>query len=72
MHSIIQIGHDFLDGLEYQLQFQDLQMLETVEQESTCFLHLAEDCLAVENQENVNRGSRIRTWDSAHANAMYY
>jgi len=37
---------DFLDGLEYQLQFKDERMLDMVEREGAGFWQLAQNCLS--------------------------
>jgi hypothetical protein len=72
MRSIIGDTREFLNGLEYQIQFRDTRMLEVIEREGARFLRLVDDCLAIEKRENINRGERTRTWDAARANAMYY
>ena len=63
---------DFCDGLEYQLQFEDRRMLETLEREGTSFLRLAEACLSRERRSNTTRGTSPTTWDPATSSAMFY
>ncbi|KAF8629963.1 hypothetical protein AX17_005529 [Amanita inopinata Kibby_2008] len=57
MRRHISTIRDFCDGLEYQLQFNDYRMLETLEKEGGSFLRFARDCLEKERQE--------RNWQSA-------
>ena len=63
---------DFLDGLEYQLQFEDERMLETVEREGAGFWRLAQNCLSRERRMNTSRGSSPVTWERETSNAMFY
>ena len=63
---------DFCDGLKYQLQFEDWQMLETLEQEGAPFLRLAKACLGRERRSNTTRGTSPTTWDPATSSAMFY
>jgi hypothetical protein len=63
---------DFLDGLEYQLQFEDERMLETVEREGAGFWRLAQSCLSRERRMNTSRGSSPVTWERETSNAMFY
>jgi hypothetical protein len=64
--------HDFLDGLEYQLQFEDERMLETVEREGAGFWRLAQTCLSRERRMNTSRGSSPVMWDRETSNTMFY
>jgi hypothetical protein len=64
--------HDFLDGLEYLLQFEDERMLETVEREGAGFWQLAQTCLSRERRMNTSRGSSPVMWDRETLNAMFY
>ncbi|KAJ7470809.1 hypothetical protein FB451DRAFT_1252296 [Mycena latifolia] len=41
---------DFCDGLEYQLQFNDLRMLERLERDAAPFLALRDECLREEGR----------------------
>lgn len=63
---------DFCDGLEYQLQFGDRRMLETLEREGASFLWLAKSCLSQERQLNTTRGPSPTTWDPTTSRAMFY
>ena len=63
---------DFCDGLEYQLQFEDRRMLETLEREGASFLRLAKACLSRERRSNTTRGTSPTTWDPATSSAMFY
>jgi hypothetical protein len=40
--------HDFCDGLEYQIQFNDYRMLTILECNGSSFLRLADSCLSRE------------------------
>jgi hypothetical protein len=68
----ISMIRDFCNGLEYQLQFGDQRMLETLEREGASFLRLARNCLSRERRSNTTRGASPSTWDRATANAMFY
>ncbi|KAK7456465.1 hypothetical protein VKT23_010714 [Stygiomarasmius scandens] len=72
MRAHIQTMREFCDGLEYQIQFRDVRMLDILERTAARFLRLANDCLAAERRDNTNRGPRIGTWDQARANTMFY
>ncbi|KAI6156660.1 hypothetical protein BKA82DRAFT_4325516 [Pisolithus tinctorius] len=63
--SIIMNFHDFCDGLEYQIQFNDRRMLHTVKCEGASFIQL---------MENLNSSLRQSptTWEKGTANAMFY
>ena len=71
-HEHISIIRDFCDGLEYQLQFEDHRMLETLERDSASFLWLAQSCLSRERHMNSSRGSSPTTWERETARAMFY
>ncbi|KAI6042139.1 hypothetical protein EDC04DRAFT_2564610 [Pisolithus marmoratus] len=62
----------FKDGLEYQIQFGDHQMLNTVEREGTLFIWLMENCLDHERRENSSHMRSPTTWDKTMANMMFY
>ena len=64
--------HDFLNGLKYQLQFEDERMLEVVEREGAGFWRLAQNCLSRERRMNTSRGSSPVTWERETSNAMFY
>lgn len=63
---------DFCEGLEYQLQFEDHRMLETLERDGASFLQLAQSCLSRERRMNSSRGSSPTTWERETARAMFY
>jgi hypothetical protein len=63
---------DFCGGLEYQLQFEDRRMLETLEREGASFLRMAKACLSRERRSNTTRGTSPTTWDPATSSAMFY
>ena len=48
----ISLIRNFLDGLEYQRQFGDHRMLETLEHNGAGFFHLARNCLDHERHQN--------------------
>ncbi|KAF7966149.1 hypothetical protein HWV62_39928 [Athelia sp. TMB] len=68
----IQTIRDFCDGLEYQVQFEDRRMLETLQREGASFLRLARSCLGRERRYNSTRGAAPTTWEKATASAMFY
>ena len=68
----ISLIRNFLDGLEYQQQFGDHCMLETLERNGAGFFHLARNCLDRERRQNSSRASSPTMWEQATANAMYY
>lgn len=59
---------EFCDGLEYQVQFNDLRMVEVVERESAGCLRLAKSCLSREK----TRGSTPTTWEKSSISALFY
>jgi hypothetical protein len=52
----IQTLRDFCDGLEYQVQFNDHRMLETLEREGGSFLRFARECLMQERAACASEG----------------
>ena len=68
----IETIRQFCGGLEYQLQFEDHRMLETLEREGASFLRLAQSCLSCERRMNSLRGSSPTTWERETAKAMFY
>ena len=56
MEDYIRIIRDFCDGLEYQLKFQDLRFLTTLEKDGAGFIRLAQNCLSRERQQNSCNG----------------
>ncbi|KAI6013705.1 hypothetical protein BKA83DRAFT_4063137, partial [Pisolithus microcarpus] len=63
---------DFTSGLEYQIQFGDHRMLNTVEREGANFIRLMENCLERERRENSARVRSPTTWEKTTANVMFY
>ncbi|KAJ7774512.1 hypothetical protein DFH07DRAFT_865834 [Mycena maculata] len=63
---------DFCDGMEYQHQFQDSHMLDTLEREGAGFFGLIDECLTREHCVNSTRSQAPTTWDPSTANAMFY
>ncbi|KAJ7436299.1 hypothetical protein B0H11DRAFT_1754960 [Mycena galericulata] len=72
MTDRIRMLREFADGLEYQIQFQDRRMLDSVEREGAGFLRLARNCLDREHRTNSSRMKTPTTWESSTANAMFY
>jgi len=70
-HTIATIWY-FCNGLEYQLQFEDQQMLDTLEKEWASFLWLAKACLNQERWMNTMRELSPTTWEQGTSNAMWY
>jgi hypothetical protein len=68
----IQMLRDFCNGLEYQLQFDDHRMFQTMEREGATFMRFAKSCLSRERRLNSARGSTPSTWDRSTASAMFY
>jgi len=63
---------EFCKGLEYQIQFGDQRMLDTLEREGASFLRLARGCLGRERRMNSMRGPAPTTWEKGASNAMFY
>ena len=63
---------EFCKGLEYQIQFGDQRMLETLEREGASFLQLARGCLGREKRMNSMRGPAPTTWEKGTGNTMFY
>ncbi|KAF7349473.1 SWIM-type domain-containing protein [Mycena sanguinolenta] len=63
---------DFCDGLEYQRQFRDLRVLDTLEREGASFFRLIDNCLSRERRANSSRSAPPTTWERSTANAMFY
>jgi hypothetical protein len=68
----IRMLRDFCDGLEYQLQFDDHRMFQTMEREGAVFMRFARSCISCENRLNATRGSTPPTWERSTASAMFY
>jgi hypothetical protein len=63
---------DFCDGLEYQLQFDNHRMFQTMEREGATFMQFANSCLSCERCLNSARGLTPPTWDRSTASVMFY
>ncbi|KAJ7661459.1 hypothetical protein DFH06DRAFT_1268903 [Mycena polygramma] len=63
---------DFCDAMEYQRQFHDTRMLDTLDREGASFFRLIDQCLMRERRENPTRSAAPNTWDRSTANAMFY
>ena len=63
---------EFCRGLEYQIQFSDQQMLETLECEGASFLWLVRGCLGRGKCMNSMRGPALMTWEKGTGNMMFY
>lgn len=63
---------DFADGLDYQLQFNDHRMLDSLEREGATFIRFARTCLERERRMNSTRGSSPTTWEKGSASTMFY
>jgi Ran GTPase-activating protein (RanGAP) involved in mRNA processing and transport len=50
MHTHIQNIRDFCDGLEYQVQFNDMRMLQELEERGNGFLEYVKECLGREGR----------------------
>ncbi|KAF8879756.1 hypothetical protein CPB84DRAFT_1640918, partial [Gymnopilus junonius] len=72
MKDIIKVLRDFVGGLEYQVQFEDLRFLRTLEKDGAGFLRLARNCLSRERRLNSSRASSPTTWESSTTNAIFY
>jgi hypothetical protein len=70
--AIIHLLQDFVDGLEYQVQFQDLCFLKTLEKEGAGLFRLAHNCLSCERHLNSSRAASPTTWESSTANTHFY
>ena len=59
----IEVFRKFCNGLEYQVQFNDRRMLDTVEREGAAFICLAQNCLDHEQRQNSTRMAAPMTWE---------
>ena len=53
MKAHVDLLRNFSDGLEYQIQFKDMQMLDHLEREGRSFFRLVENCLSCECHMNL-------------------
>lgn len=72
MRSLIRDLRSFTDGLEYQMQFRDERMLDSIARNGGGFLRMMDGCLEKERRQNTIRGPNIGTWDSGAASSMFY
>jgi hypothetical protein len=63
---------DFCSGLEYQLQFNDPRMLDSLEKGGAGMLRLAQSCLSRERRFNSTRGDSPTTWEKETSAALFY
>jgi hypothetical protein len=63
MENYIHLIRDFCDGLEFQIQFQDPQFLNTMEREGAKFFNFAWNCLSREKHANSSRTASPATWE---------
>ena len=63
---------DFCSGLEYQLQFNDPRMLDSLERKGAGMLQLAQSCLSRERRLNSTRGDSPTTWEIETTAALFY
>ncbi|KAI6009544.1 hypothetical protein F5J12DRAFT_905073 [Pisolithus orientalis] len=63
---------DFTDGLEYQIQFGNHRMLNTIEHEGASFIQLMKNCLDHEQRENSSCARSPTTWEQTTANVLFY
>ncbi|KAK7034959.1 hypothetical protein R3P38DRAFT_2368976, partial [Favolaschia claudopus] len=61
--SLVGTLRDFADAMEYQRQFQDSRMLNTVEREGASLFRLADSCFSRERRANSTRGPQPATWE---------
>ncbi|KAF8237620.1 hypothetical protein L208DRAFT_1029460, partial [Tricholoma matsutake] len=61
MKAHVNTIQDICDGLEYQIQFEDQQFLDTLEREGAHFLRLMENCLSRERHSNSMRSAAPAT-----------
>ena len=64
--------HDFCSGLEYQLLFNDLRMIDSLERKGAGMLQLAQSCLSRERQLNSTRGDSPTMWEKETTAALFY
>ncbi|KAJ7479127.1 hypothetical protein FB451DRAFT_1450936 [Mycena latifolia] len=72
MTNHIRTLREFAEGLQYQIQFQDRRILDSLEREGAGFLRLARNCLDRECRANSSRSKTPTTWESSTANTMFY
>lgn len=63
---------DFVNGLEYNVQFSDHRMVDALERAGATFFRFVDNCLDRERRENSTRLSSPTTYEMSTANAMFY
>ncbi|KAJ7181974.1 hypothetical protein C8R46DRAFT_885151 [Mycena filopes] len=63
---------DFCDVLEYQRQFHDTRMLDTLERDGAGLFRLAEQFQSRERRENSTRAAAPTTWERSTSSAMFF
>jgi len=73
INANIDLIAEFLQGLQYQVQFRDQRMLKTLEREGAGFLRLAKACKDKERRLQSTRGGQTpSTWEKSTITAMFY
>ncbi|KAJ3741759.1 hypothetical protein DFH05DRAFT_1402718 [Lentinula detonsa] len=72
MVMLTQNMHAFANGLNYNMQFRDERMLNSLYRYGGRFIRLMENCLEKERRQNSNVGAAPGMWDAGMASAMYY
>lgn len=72
LNNDISLLKGLVDRLEYQRQFRDHRMLQSLHREGASLFRLAEACERKENQANSTRGAGPSTWDRGLSSAMFF
>ena len=72
MQDRIHTLRDYIDGLEYQIQFRDYRMLQAIDREGAGFLRMANASLAKERRLRTTKGRTPSTWEQSTSTAMFY
>ena len=73
MNEDIDLISEFLQGLQYQIQFRDQRMLNILEREGAGLFRLARACLHKEKRMKSRRGGEApSTWEKSTINALFY
>jgi hypothetical protein len=68
----VELLEEFMQGLRYQIQFNDTRMLNKVEREGASLFCLAENCLDQEKRFNSVRMDAPTTYERQTSNAMFW
>ena len=68
----VELLEEFVRGLRYQIQFNDVRMLNIVEREGGSLFRLARSCLDREKRFNSTRTDAPTTYDRQTSNAMFW